>query len=56
MLRFMREQKSEVRDKIIETATLDDILTEQLKAAVEEFKKQWKSLVAEKEESTAAAS
>ena len=50
MLRFMREQKSEVRDKIIETATLDDELVDQLKAALEEFKLQWQSLVAEEEQ------
>ena len=47
MLRFMREQKSEVRDKIIETETLSDDLVADLKAALEEFKTQWESLVAE---------
>jgi F-type H+-transporting ATPase subunit alpha len=37
MQRFIREQKSEVRDKLLETEALDDELTEALKAALEEF-------------------
>jgi F-type H+-transporting ATPase subunit alpha len=40
MLRFMREQKSEVRDALIEKAELDDELVEQLRAALDEFKTQ----------------
>jgi F-type H+-transporting ATPase subunit alpha len=40
MLRFMREQKSEVRDALIEKAELDDEMVEQLRAALDEFKTQ----------------
>jgi F-type H+-transporting ATPase subunit alpha len=45
LLAFMREQKSEVRDKLIETKDLPEALEKQLRAALEEFKKQF---VAEK--------
>ncbi|MGE3314104.1 MAG: F0F1 ATP synthase subunit alpha [Planctomycetaceae bacterium] len=41
LAQFMREQKSEVRDKLIQTGALDDALVEQLKAALGEFLKQW---------------
>ena len=41
MLQFMREQKSEVRDKLIETGALDDELLAALKAALAEFQKQY---------------
>jgi F-type H+/Na+-transporting ATPase subunit alpha len=37
MLQFIREQKSEVRDKLLETETLDDELVEALRAALQEF-------------------
>ena len=40
MLTFMREQKSEVRNALIEKAELDDEMVEQLQAALEEFKVQ----------------
>ena len=40
MLAFMREQKSEVRDALIEKAELDDEMVEQLRSALEEFKVQ----------------
>jgi F-type H+-transporting ATPase subunit alpha len=49
MLRFMREQKSEVRNKIVETGELDEETEKQLIAAMEEFKKQWASFVGEEE-------
>ena len=45
LLAFMREQKSEVRNKLIETKELPAPLEQQLRAALEEFKKQF---VAEK--------
>lgn len=41
LMQFMREQKSEVRNKLIETGALDDALVEQLRAALGEFLKQW---------------
>ena len=41
MLQFVREQKSEIRDKLIETAALDEELEEALKAALDEFTKQY---------------
>jgi F-type H+-transporting ATPase subunit alpha len=41
MLQFMKEQKSEVRGKLIQSAALDDQLTAELEAALKEFKKQW---------------
>lgn len=50
MLRFMREQKSEVRDKLLETNALDAELEEQLRAALVEFQKHWKSLKGEEAE------
>ncbi len=37
MLQFIREQKSEVRDEIIDTGNLGDELVEKLKAALSEF-------------------
>jgi F-type H+-transporting ATPase subunit alpha len=39
-LRFMREQKPEIRNKILETRKLDDATIAQLKAAIEEFQRQ----------------
>ena len=45
LLAFMREQKAEVRDKLIETKDLSEALEQQLRAALEAFKKQF---VAEK--------
>ncbi len=41
MLLFMREQKSEVRDQLIELAELTDKMADSLKAALDEFKKQY---------------
>ncbi len=41
LLTFMREQKSEVRNKLIETAELSADVENGLKAALEEFKKQY---------------
>jgi F-type H+-transporting ATPase subunit alpha len=41
LLTFMREQKSEVRNKLIETGTLDEALETALKGALDEFKKQY---------------
>ncbi|HLJ10827.1 MAG TPA: F0F1 ATP synthase subunit alpha, partial [Planctomycetaceae bacterium] len=40
MLAFMREQKSEVRNKIVESKELSDQSEQQLRLALEEFKKQ----------------
>jgi F-type H+-transporting ATPase subunit alpha len=40
-LRFMREQKSEVRNAILKTRKLDDQTTKGLKAAIEEFQRQY---------------
>ncbi|GAB4143789.1 MAG: F0F1 ATP synthase subunit alpha [Planctomycetaceae bacterium] len=37
LLTFIRDEKSEIRDAIIETGNLDDDLEEQLKAALSEF-------------------
>jgi len=45
LMAFMREQKAEVRDKLIETKELSGPLEQQLRAALEEFKKHF---VAEK--------
>jgi F-type H+-transporting ATPase subunit alpha len=45
LMAFMREQKSEVRDKLIESKELSGPIEQQLRAALEEFKKQF---VAEK--------
>ena len=38
MLQFMRDEKSEVLNKIVETGVLDDETEEQLKAALDEFR------------------
>lgn len=43
LLQFMREQKSEVRNKILSTGALDDESERLLKAALEEFKTQYAS-------------
>jgi F-type H+-transporting ATPase subunit alpha len=43
LLNFMREQKSEIRDKLIETKELSGPLEDQLRAALEEFKKNFAS-------------
>jgi F-type H+-transporting ATPase subunit alpha len=40
-LRFMRERKADVRKKIVETKKLDDATLTQLKAAIEEFQRQY---------------
>jgi F-type H+-transporting ATPase subunit alpha len=40
-LSFMREQKSEVRNAIVQTKKLDDATTEKLKAAIEEFQRHY---------------
>jgi len=44
MLRFMREQKSEVRQRIIDTGQLDEEAESMLRDALAEFQKQWQSL------------
>jgi F-type H+-transporting ATPase subunit alpha len=41
LLSFMREQKPEVRDKLIEAKELTGPIEQQLRAALEEFKKQF---------------
>jgi len=41
LIQFMREQKSEVRDQLIETGILDDDLEQALRDSFGEFKKQW---------------
>ncbi len=41
MLEFMREQKSEVRDVLINTGVLDDKTEAALKAALEEWRRNW---------------
>ncbi|HVV99510.1 MAG TPA: F0F1 ATP synthase subunit alpha [Planctomycetaceae bacterium] len=41
LLQFMREQKSEIRDRIIETKALDDATEEKLKEALREFNVQF---------------
>lgn len=41
MLAFMREQKSEVRDALINTGVLDDKTEAALKAALEEWRRDW---------------
>ncbi len=40
-LQFMREQKAEVRNAIVTTKKLDDETTKKLRAAIEEFQKQY---------------
>ncbi|HID23089.1 MAG TPA: F0F1 ATP synthase subunit alpha, partial [Planctomycetaceae bacterium] len=44
---FMRDQRPEVRNKLIETAELDDDLEAQLHAAIKDFKKQFRAEPAE---------
>ncbi len=41
MLEFMREQKSEVRDVLVNTGVLDDKTEAALKAALEEWRRNW---------------
>ncbi len=41
LLEFMREQKSEVRDALIKTGVLDDNTEAALKAALEEWRRNW---------------
>src|SRR5262249_4317364 len=41
LLRFMKDHKSEVRNKIVETKTIDDQTEQQLRAALEDFKRQF---------------
>lgn len=43
LLQFIREQKSEIRDKIVTTGQLDDATEQSLKAALEEFKTRWQA-------------
>ncbi len=50
LLAFMREQKPEIRDKIIETNVLDDDTIAALIGALGEFKKQWAAKVAAESE------
>jgi F-type H+-transporting ATPase subunit alpha len=40
---FMKDQKSDLRNKIIQTKTLDDATIEELKAALNDFRKQYAS-------------
>ncbi|NOX54033.1 MAG: F0F1 ATP synthase subunit alpha [Planctomycetes bacterium] len=40
---FMREQRPEIRNKLIETAELDDELEAQLHSAIKDFKKQFRA-------------
>jgi F-type H+-transporting ATPase subunit alpha len=40
-LAFVREQKPEIRNKLVETQKLDDELTKQLEAAIADFQKQF---------------
>lgn len=49
LLQFIREQKSEVRDKLIETEALSDDVEEMLKSALNEFLKQCDDLMEEEE-------
>jgi F-type H+/Na+-transporting ATPase subunit alpha len=39
LMAFMRDHKSDVRDKLIETKELSPAIEQQLRAALEEFKK-----------------
>ena len=55
MLTFMREQKSEVRNALIEKAELDDELVAQLRAAFEEFKVQLSAESSDDSDSAAEA-
>jgi len=41
LIQFMREQKSEIRDKIIDAGALDDEAEKELQDALAEFKAQW---------------
>jgi F-type H+-transporting ATPase subunit alpha len=45
LLTFVREQKSEVRDRLIETGVLDDETKKLLVEALDEFVKEWESIV-----------
>ncbi|MCH7989786.1 MAG: F0F1 ATP synthase subunit alpha [Planctomycetes bacterium] len=54
LILFMREQKSEIRDKLIETGVLDDELEAQLIEALTEFKTQWALAAKESQPATAA--
>lgn len=53
-LRFMREQKNEVRERLVESQKLDDELEQQLKDAIGEFQVQFED--ARRAENTAEAS
>jgi F-type H+-transporting ATPase subunit alpha len=58
LLQFMRDEKSEVRDVIVETKQLSEETEEQLKAALDEFRRRFKTdeqLAAEAEEKEPAA-
>jgi F-type H+-transporting ATPase subunit alpha len=43
LLAFMREQKSEIRNAILQTKKLDDDTTAKLRAAIDEFQKQYQA-------------
>lgn len=44
LLRFIKEQKSDIREKIVTTGQLDDAAEAQLKTALEDFKRHWQAL------------
>jgi len=55
LVQFLREQKSEVRERIIETKELGEETEKMLRSALEEFKKHWASLKAQQQQPTLAA-
>ena len=55
LIQFMREQKSEIRNKIIETGTLDDETEQELRAALSEFQAQWDAANSRQSETVGAA-
>ena len=55
MLKFMRDEKSEVLNKIVETGVLDDETEEQLKAALDEFRVRLEATKETKELATVTA-
>ena len=55
MLQFIREQKSEVRDRIIETKSLDEETEKMLRSALVEFQKHWASKKSSQQPALAAA-
>jgi F-type H+/Na+-transporting ATPase subunit alpha len=50
LVQYMREQKSEVRNRIIETQALDDEGEQMLRAALDEFRKHYEATVAKARE------